>query len=226
MRPAGCLPRCGPAALLKAPQHQVDEAVEQAAHVVRPGARLRMALEAERRLVGARDALQRAVEQRAMRGLQRSTAASLSSTAKPWFWLVMNTRPVSRSCTGWFAPWWPNFIFMVLRAAGEAQQLVAEADAERRHVRVHERADRLDGVVARLRIARTVRQEHAIGLERQHFFGRGLRRHHGHAAAAVGEHAQDVALRRRSRRRPRAGAGARASPGRFSGCQMLPSFHW
>src|SRR6185295_6723401 len=35
------------------------------------------------------------------------------STAKPWFWLVITTCPVSRSFTGWLAPWWPNFIFMV-----------------------------------------------------------------------------------------------------------------
>ena len=26
------------------------------------------------------------------------------STAKPWFWLVISTCPVSRSSTGWFAP--------------------------------------------------------------------------------------------------------------------------
>ncbi|MNT91322.1 hypothetical protein D3C72_2323980 [compost metagenome] len=37
-----------------------------------------------------------------------------SSTWKPWFWLVIITRPESRSCTGWLAPWWPNFILEVL----------------------------------------------------------------------------------------------------------------
>ena len=47
--------------------HQRDEAVEQVADVVRPGRRLRVALEAERRPVGAREALQRAVEQRHVR---------------------------------------------------------------------------------------------------------------------------------------------------------------
>jgi hypothetical protein len=36
------------------------------------------------------------------------------STAKPWFWLVISTWPlVSRSLTGWLAPWWPNFILSV-----------------------------------------------------------------------------------------------------------------
>src|SRR5216683_2041548 len=28
--------------------------------------------------------------------------------------LKAKRRPVSRSLTGWFAPWWPNFIFTVL----------------------------------------------------------------------------------------------------------------
>ena len=36
--------------------------------------------------------------------------SDFGSTAKPWFWLVMLTRPLSRSLTGWLAPWWPNFI--------------------------------------------------------------------------------------------------------------------
>ena len=50
--------------------------------------------------------------------MARTLAGSVfSSTAKPWFWLVMKTRPVSRSCTGWFAPWWPNFIFIVFAPA-------------------------------------------------------------------------------------------------------------
>ena len=31
----------------------------------------------------------------------------VSSTAKPWFWLVISTRPVASSFTGWFAPRWP-----------------------------------------------------------------------------------------------------------------------
>jgi hypothetical protein len=31
-----------------------------------------------------------------------------TSTAKPWFWLVISTLPVVRSMTGWLPPWWPN----------------------------------------------------------------------------------------------------------------------
>ncbi|MCY1368607.1 hypothetical protein D9M69_556030 [compost metagenome] len=43
-----------------------------------------------------------------------------SSTAKPWFWLVMLTRPLSISFTGWLAPWWPNFILKVLAPLAKA----------------------------------------------------------------------------------------------------------
>src|SRR5215207_6543429 len=48
--------------------HELDEAVEQVADVVRPGTGFRVALEAEGRLVRACQALQRAVEQADVRG--------------------------------------------------------------------------------------------------------------------------------------------------------------
>jgi hypothetical protein len=48
-----------------------------------------------------------------VRGAQVGRQRRGSSTAKPWFWLVMLTRPLSRSFTGWLAPWWPNFILKV-----------------------------------------------------------------------------------------------------------------
>src|SRR5579871_3817321 len=50
--------------------HEADEAVKQVRDVVRAGARFRMALEAEGRLVGAGQALQRAVEQADVRRAQ------------------------------------------------------------------------------------------------------------------------------------------------------------
>src|SRR4051812_37920316 len=46
--------------------HQFHEVREQRRHIAGTGARLRMTLEAERRPVGAMNALQSAVEQRAM----------------------------------------------------------------------------------------------------------------------------------------------------------------
>ena len=136
-----------------------------------PGRRLGVALEAEGRLVGALDALQRAVEERLC--VARTLAGSVfSSTAKPWFWLVMKTRFESRSCTGWLAPWWPNFIFTVFAPAREAEELVAEADAEDRRAGVDDLADGLDRVVAGLRIAGAVGEEDAVGLERQRLASR------------------------------------------------------
>src|SRR5580704_4465815 len=53
---------------LQAAQHQMIETFEQWLEVVRARARLRVALEAERRLVFQRDSLQRAIEQRAVSG--------------------------------------------------------------------------------------------------------------------------------------------------------------
>ena len=80
------------------------------------------------------------------------------------------------------------------RARRERQQLVAEADAERRHAGVDDRRDRADRVGAGLGVAGPVRQEHAVGRQREDRLGRRLRRHDRQPAAALGEHAQDVVL--------------------------------
>src|SRR5687767_563437 len=50
--------------------HQLREAVEEVTYVVRPGARLRMPLEAKRRPIGPRQALQGTVEEGHVRRLQ------------------------------------------------------------------------------------------------------------------------------------------------------------
>jgi hypothetical protein len=81
-----------------------------------------------------------------------------------------------------------------LRAGREAEQLMAEADAEGRHAFGDEGPDRGDGVVAGLRIAGPVGQEHAVRLQRQHHGRGGLCRHHGDVATAIDQHAQDVVL--------------------------------
>ncbi len=46
----------------------------------------------------------------------------------------------------------------------------------------------------RRRVARAVRQEHAVGLQRHDVLGRGRGRHHRHLAAGSGQQPQDVAL--------------------------------
>src|SRR5688500_8555675 len=61
--------------LLQTLHHEVQELLEQRPQVVRTGTRLRVALEAERRPVGARNTLERAVEQRAEGGPQHRRQA-------------------------------------------------------------------------------------------------------------------------------------------------------
>ena len=80
------------------------------------------------------------------------------------------------------------------RAARERQQLMAETDAERRQPRLHQFLYGADRVVARLRIAWAVRQEHAVGLEIEHLRGGRLCRHDGDVAAAIGQQPQNVPL--------------------------------
>ena len=97
---------------------------------------------------------------------RRFAGSVAGSTAKPWFWLVITTCPVSRSFTGWFAPWWPNFIFTVF--APEASPISwwpRQMPNTGMRVRVEDFADRLDGVVAGLGIARAVGQENAVRLQ-------------------------------------------------------------
>jgi hypothetical protein len=81
-----------------------------------------------------------------------------------------------------------------LRARGEPEQLVPEADAEGGNARAHDLADRLDRVLARLRIPGAIGEEHAVGLERHRFLRAGGGREHRHLAAALGEVPQDVVL--------------------------------
>ncbi|MNS94212.1 hypothetical protein D3C72_1284230 [compost metagenome] len=76
----------------------------------------------------------------------------------------------------------------------QGHDLVAQADTERGHATVHDLACGHDGVIAGLWVTRAVGQEDTIRLVLEHVGGRGLGRHHGHAAAALGQHAQNIAL--------------------------------
>ena len=73
-----------------------------------------------------------------------------------------------------------------------AEELVAEADAEHRHV-AEQPADGVDGVGHRGRVAGAVGEEHAGRLAGEHVGGGGRRRHHLHVEPG-GEVAQDRAL--------------------------------
>ena len=79
-----------------------------------------------------------------------------------------------------------------LGAQGPAEQLVAEADAEDRHL-AEQLADRLDGVGHLSRVARPVGQEDAVGLASQHV-GRRRRGRDDVDRAEAGEVAKDRPL--------------------------------
>jgi len=87
----------------------------------------------------------------------------------------------------------PELQLLRRAAQREAEDLVPEADAEDRVV-VGQRAHLLANALDRGRVARAVREEHRVGLQRTHVGGRRARRHHGHLEALVHETAQDVSL--------------------------------
>ena len=130
------------------------------------------------------------------RCVARTLAGSVaSSTAKPWFWRVIITRPVSSSCTGWLAPWWPNFIFMVRAPTARPSNWWPRQMPNTGMSVVEELADRLDRVGRRAPDRRgRSRGRRRPGCSASTSSAGGLRRHHRHAAAVVGEQAQDVAL--------------------------------
>src|SRR5713226_4392783 len=81
------------------------------------------------------------------------------------------------------------------RAPAQSQpaDLMAQADSEDRDP-PQELADVRDGVGHRLRVTGPVREKHAIGREREHVFGRGLRRDDGDLAVVVHQQPEDILL--------------------------------
>ena len=85
--------------------------------------------------------------------------------------------------------------FFRLRADGQRHHLMAETNAEGRHLLFQEIADHGRRIFARLRrIAGTVGEKYAIGIERENFGARRRRRRDDHFAALFGEEPQNVAL--------------------------------
>ncbi len=152
-----------------------------------------MALEAERRAVGAREALQRAVEQRDVGdaavgrqrvGVDREAVVLRGDHDLPAVEVL--DRVVGAVVS--------EFHFECACARSERHDLMAEADAESGDAALDDVARGGDGVVARPRVARPVGQEHPVRIERQRFGRAGPGRQHRHLAAALGEHAQDIGL--------------------------------
>ena len=172
----------------------LDEAVEEIVAVGRAGRGLGVILHREGRLVGAAQALVGAVEQRDVRHLdvlgqrlgQDAEAVVLRGD------LDLAGRQVLDRLVGAAMA---ALHLARLAAQRQRQDLVAEADAEQRHLLVEHALDRGHAVACRRRrIARAVGQEHAVGLVAQDVLGRGGGRNDRDLAAGVGEAAQDVAL--------------------------------
>src|SRR5688572_30366264 len=111
-----------------------------------------MPLERERRTVRAFEALQAAVEQRTVRRADvRRQRVLLDGEA-----VVLardHDAPGIELDDGMVRAVMAELHLFRLGPAGKAEELMSEANAERRDALVDERADRLDGIVARLGIA-------------------------------------------------------------------------
>ena len=83
--------------------------------------------------------------------------------AKPWFCDVISTRPVCRVEHRLIRAAMAELQLVRLAAERQAEQLMAETDAEDRLL-AEQAANRVDRVVERLGIAGAVREEHAVGL--------------------------------------------------------------
>ena len=173
--------------------HGIDETIKQGCHIVRAGTGLRVTLEAEGGFVRAFNTLQRAVEQRLVGGSQgrRQTGFIHGKTVvlagdHHYAAIQILNRVVGAVVAVTH--------FQGLGTGCQRQQLMTQTDAEDRDIGFQDVLDRLNGIVAGLRVTRAVGQEHAVRIQRQHLGGAGLRRYHSEAATACHEHAQDVVL--------------------------------
>ena len=142
--------------------HVLYEALEQGQQVVWPGARFRVTLEAECRPVLERDALQRAVEQGAMRGLDIVRQRILGD-GKAVVLARDHDLPCREVLDRVIRPVVAELHLLSPRAARECQQLVAETDTKDLDALVEKDADRLDRIVTRFRVAGTVGEKYAVG---------------------------------------------------------------
>ncbi|AGH47863.1 putative thioesterase [Sphingomonas sp. MM-1] len=162
--------------------------------VLRAGAGFGMILYAERGRVGKLQSGERAVEQRDMRGPRvrrqrlriHREAVVHAGDLDPAV-----VRTLDRMVRAAMA-----LVHLVGRGAdGEAEELVAEADAEDGLADLQQLPDHRHGIFAgRGGIAGAVGEEHAIGLVGHHLVEGSRRRHHRDAGAGIDQVAQDVPL--------------------------------
>ncbi len=152
-----------------------------------------MTLKAKRGLVGAGQALQRAVKQADVGGAQvggerflihRETVV-LAGDADAAGVQVFN---------GVIGPVVAELHLESFGTTGQGHDLVTQADAEGGDAGFDQFARGGNSVITGLGVAWSVGQKEAVGFEFEYLGSRGLRGHDGDLAAALGQHAQDVFL--------------------------------
>src|SRR5260370_3275856 len=174
--------------------HQVHESLEKVMAVLRSRTGLRMVLHGEDRLALNSQSFIATVEQRHMRHLDvlgqglgdHAEAVVLAGD------LDLAGLDVLHGMIG--AAMADRHLFRAA-AEREREELVAEADAKDRLLRLHELAQRGNGVgTGRRGVAGSVGEEYPVRLVREDLLRRGGRGHHSDAATVGGEKAQDVPL--------------------------------
>ena len=102
-------------------------------------------------------------------------------------------RPVRRSLTGWLAPRWPNGSLNVSSPTARESSWWPR-QIPNTGLRAEQRADRVDDVVERRRVARAGHEEEAVGVARQQLLGGRRARVELERRAARGEVADDRVL--------------------------------
>src|SRR6266702_1664739 len=122
---------------------------------MRAGARFGMTLKTERRPIGARDALQRTVEQGAMGGPQ--VAGQRGLVHRETMVLTRYEDPAGVDLEHrMIGAVMSKFHFHGLGAAGQSEQLMTQANTEHGNVGLEELRNGGDGIVARLRITGSI----------------------------------------------------------------------
>ena len=157
--------------------HERAEAAEQVGGVVRTRRRLGVVLHGEQRQLAVAQALDRVVVQVHVRDLDVLGLGERGGVDGEAVVLRRDhDAPGLLVALGLVRAVVPEAQLARRAAEREAEDLVAEADAEQRHASPDQLAHDRDRVGHRGRIARAVGQEHAVGLEREHVLAPASRR--------------------------------------------------
>ena len=135
--------------------HHPNETVKQISNILRPRTGFRVTLEAERGYVGTADALQGAIEQRHMGGTQGIRQGS--HIHREAVVLAGNDDALAvQILHRMIGPMVAELHLHGARAGRERQQLMTKTNPEGGDARRSDLLDGADGVIARLRVARSV----------------------------------------------------------------------